>query len=222
MRAVTRTFRHRAGLFGSLFLPLVLAIITLTPLSASASTGLSAPEVEMRAVAVAQDSVPDTPARPAGALLRSLLALVGLVGVGISVQLAAKKYDDKGVETTEGFRLDSESETYAVDLHRFSEAKVEEGAGRVRVELAAAETARDDFRAIAVDEILRVQQLSHTGDDEFDADEERAYLESLPAKTLKLHFKKAREKTLSLKQQTSGEEPGDQTEDAAFGHVTVK
>ena len=149
------------------------------------------------------------------------LVVAGL-GAGIVVQLRAQRFDEKGDRAApQDFRLDSEAENFGAELAAYGDAKAEEGAAPVRAELAATAAERDDFRTIAIDEVLRVQQLSHEGDDEFDADEERAYLESLPAKTLKLHFKKAREKGVSLTTQTSGEEPADKTEDAAYGNVTV-
>lgn len=221
MRAVSRTSSHRPGFFGRLCMPAVLLMVCLVPLSASAGAGLSGPEVEAREAAAVQDNVPDTPARPAGALTTAFLALFGFVGLGITVQLTAKRFDKDGVPTTQGFSIDSESDSFAVDLSAYSEAKVEEGAAPVRLQLSAAEEDRDSFRAIAVDEILRVEQLSHTGDDAFDLEGEREYYESLPAKKLALHFKKAREKGLSIKPQTSGEEPADKTGADGYGHVTV-
>ena len=155
-----------------------------------------------------------------GAAVSAGVVGAGALGAGIVLRLSAKKYgDDGGVVSTERFNLDSEADSFAENLEAYGEAKQAEGAAPLRAELAAASTERDDFRSIAVDEILRVEQLN--AGEGFDADEERTYLESLPAKKLALHFKKARAKGVSLTPQASGEGPTDVTDEAAFGNVTV-
>lgn len=153
------------------------------------------------------------------------LALAGL-GAGITVQLRARRFGDDGGITTESFRLDSEADDFATQLESYGDAKMAEGAGPVRVDLAAARAEAEELRGMAVDEILRVSQLNapvgEDGQPDFNEEEERLFLNSLPPKTLAVHLKKARAKGVSLQTQTSGEEPGDQADEAAYGHVTVR
>lgn len=144
---------------------------------------------------------------------------IGALGAGIVVQLRAKQHADDGTTTTVPFRLDSDGDDYATQLEAFGDAKMAEGAGPVRAELAAAAADRDAFQALAVDEILRVNQLNAPED--YDADEDRLFLESLPAKTLAVHFKRAREKGVRLAPQTSAEGPPAEGAELAYGTVTV-
>ena len=168
------------------------------------------------ALLLAPDAAAATAAAPTASAAG--LALAGL-GAGIVVHLSAKKHAVDGTVTTDRYKLDSDADDYATNLEAFGEAKQAEGAAPVRAQLAAAHTERDAYRATLVDEILRVEQLGHTGDEAFDLEGERAYYESLRPDVLALHYKKARAKNLSVKAQTSGEEPGDKVE--AYGHVTV-
>ena len=165
-------------------------------------------------------------ATTSGAAVSAGVVGAGALAAGITLRLSARKYSDDGTATSERFKLDTDSEDFADQMQDFAEAKVEEGAAPVRVELASAQADRDAYRDAIVDEILRVQTLANTDSEgtlsaDFDADSEREYLNSLPPKTLALHAKKAREKTVSLKAQTSGEQPAAEADDSAYGHVTV-
>ena len=157
------------------------------------------------------------------------LGIVGLgaLAAGITVQLTSRQTDDNGVTTTRQHNLDSDSPTYGADLAAFAEAKEAEGAAPVRAELAAAEAARDAHRDTVIGEIVRVAQLQHAAskaEGEFDAESETAFLQSLDAPRLKLHFDKARQAAAELKaptQQTAPGAPATEGADAAYGHVTV-
>lgn len=141
------------------------------------------------------------------------------LGAGIVVQLRAKQFGEDGTTTTQSFRLDSEGDDFATQLEAYGDAKAAEGAGPVRAELKAATEDRAAFQALAVDEVLRVNALN--AGEGYDADEDRLFLESLPAKTLAVHFKRARAKGVSLSPQTTGEDPPAEAAEAAYGHVTV-
>ena len=165
-------------------------------------------------------------ATTSGAVASAGVVGLGALATGITLRLSAQKYGDDGTATNQRFKLDTDAEDFADQMQDYAEAKVEEGAAPVRVELASAEADRDAYRDAIVDEILRVQTLAHTDSEgnlsgDFNAEDERTYLNSLTPKTLALHAKKAREKTVSLKAQTSGEPPVAEGEDAAFGNVSV-
>lgn len=158
--------------------------------------------------------------------LSTLLSLVGLGAAGIVVRLSAKKYDEKGETRTERFNLDSDSDQYAEQLETFGEAKLDEGAAPLRLELSATEKSRDEYRDLVIGEVLRVQKLSAAEPDKFDVETEKAYLETLRPDQLKLHFDKARTAAaeLKLKPSTSNEDPAAATpegDDKAFGNVTA-
>lgn len=157
--------------------------------------------------------------------LGTLLTIAGLGAAGIVVRLSAKKYDGEGESRTERFSLDSDSDQFAEQLEDFGEAKREEGAAPLRLELSATEKTSHEYRDILVGEVLRVQKLSAEDPEKFDVETERAYLETLRPDQLKLHFDKARQaaQELKLKASTSNEDPADApTEEvAAFGNVAV-
>ena len=170
-------------------------------------------------------------ASSSGAAVSAAVIGLGALAAGATLRLSAQEFDKDGNATHKRFKLDTEAEDFADQMQDYGDAKVEEGAAPVRAELAAAQTDRDAYRDAIVDEILRVNQLAHTdtdaeGKSTFDAESERLYLNSLPPKTLAIHAKKAREKSVSLKPQTSGDQPAPiagapEGDDAAFGNVSV-
>ncbi len=139
--------------------------------------------------------------------------------------LNLRQTDDTGRVTR--LALDTDADDFAPRFEEHLEAVREEAARPIQAQLTATAADLDASRGTVIGEILRVQQLEHVanaaaGDTEaFDAETERAFLETLTAPKLKLHFDRAMKSTAAAKPQTSGENPTADAPDAAYGNVTT-
>lgn len=161
---------------------------------------------------------PDAPG--AGGLLGLIGSVLAMAALGTVINL--RTTDANG--NRQSHRLDSEADDFGERMEDYRLAVEDEARRPLQTNLSAAETARDSYRDMVIDEIVRVETLAHTDKDgklseDFKAEDERAFLETLTPEKLELHFKKARTKTVDLSPQSSSEEPT--ADEAAFGHVTV-
>lgn len=112
--------------------------------------------------------------------------------------------DANGQPQTTRLSLDSEADTYDADLDRALELARAEEAAPLRAQIATLSAERDAHRDLVIDEIVRVRTLSYDDEGDFDAEGERAFLESLDAARLKTHFTRALTTELSTTPKTDG------------------
>lgn len=166
---------------------MLVTIAALTPLAAAAA---------------AVDVIPQFGPAP-------IWAAVGLAGLGAVIHLKIGK---------RSVTLDAEdpasAHKYDEALEEHVETEKEAALAPVSEELTAAQEEGAALRSILVGEILRIRKL--TAGEDFDVEDERKYLDGLPAERLKMEFDRLpKREDIKLKAVTKNEQPADQDDPVA-------